>query len=397
MARERTILHCDMDAFYAAIEQRDHPQWRGKPVVVAGLGARGVVSTASYEARKFGVHSAMPTAQARRLAPDAIYVFPRMSCYVQVSQQIRAIFDRYTPLVEPLSLDEAFLDVSASRELFGDGVAIAQKIQKDVADTTQLTVSVGVAASKFVAKVASDLNKPNGVTAVPSGREIEFLSELPISRLWGAGKVTEKRLAGLGMLTIADLQRWTVEDLSLAIGASAAEHFYQLAHGIDPRPVDTDRDAKSIGREVTFDTDIRDDEECASVLLTLSESVGRRMRSEGVRGKCIKLKLRYPPFETLSRQRTLDAPTHDDLVIYRAALELLETARPTGKPVRLLGVSVSDLGSGAIERQSTLFENPRSSARKEHLLKALDKIKDKFGDGAIGHGKPDSGASTGRS
>lgn len=376
-----------MDAFYASIEQRDHPEWRGKAVVVAGLGRRGVVSTASYEARVFGVRSAMPTAEARRRAPNAIYVHPRMNVYVRASQQIRAVFDRYTPLVEPLSLDEAFLDVTASESLFGDGETIARKIQKDVCEATELTVSVGVATSKFVAKVASDLHKPNGITNVEAGGEAAFLAKLPVSRLWGAGKVTQNKLESLGMRTIGDVQRWSEEELVKAVGESAGVHFYLLSRGLDPRDVETDRDAKSIGREVTFDLDITNDEELNSVLLELSESVARRMRSEGLRGNCIKLKLRYPPFETLSRQCTLDTPTSDDIAIYKSALELIQKARPSGKAVRLIGVSVGELTSGPAPRQTSLFDNPATSSENTNLLKAIDKIKDKFGERAIGRGK----------
>lgn len=387
MDAPRTILHCDMDAFYASIEQRDHPEWRGKPVIVGGLGRRGVVSTASYEARVFGVHSAMPTASARQLAPNAIYVHPRMSAYVKVSQQIRAVFDHYTPLVEPLSLDEAFLDVTASRELFGGGRAIAEKIQKDIFNNTKLTVSTGVATSKFLAKVASDLHKPNGITVVEPGGELEFLAKLPVSRLWGAGKVTQDHLHHLGMHTIGDLQRWTLADLTQTLGESAGPHFYALSRGLDPRAVETDRDAKSIGREVTFDVDICNDDECEAVLLELCESVGRRMRIEGVRGYCIKLKLRYPPFETLSRQITLAEPTFDDLIIYKNAIELFRKLRPSGKAVRLIGVTAAELAAGPVERQATLFDPPARRAESENLLKALDKIKDKFGDGAIRRGR----------
>ncbi|MFN0206944.1 MAG: DNA polymerase IV [Planctomycetota bacterium] len=384
---DRVILHCDMDAFYASIEQRDHPEWRGLPVVVGGLGRRGVVSTASYEARKFGVRSAMPTAEARELAPNAIYVTPRMNVYFEASRQIFAIFERYTPLVESLSLDEAFLDVTASRDLFGDGEAIARSIQKEVYEATSLTVSAGVAPSKFVAKVASDLKKPRGITVVRAGEELQFLAPLPLFRLWGAGKVTVKNLEQMGMHTIGDLQRWTLADLTRALGAATAEHFYELSRGRDPREVEPERDAKSIGHETTFEYDITDNDACEQVLLELSESVGRRLRKDNARGFVVKLKLRYPPFITLSRQKKLDRAVDDDIIIYNTARELFRTTRTANEPVRLLGVSVGDLVSSDAARQTTIFEVQEKDRSHERLLKAVDAIKNKFGERAIARGK----------
>ena len=385
----RTILHADMDAFYASVEQRDDPRLRGKPVVVGGLGRRGVVATASYEARRFGVRSAIPTAVARRLCPDATFLPLRMDRYLRDSARIRAVFERFTPLVEPLSLDEAFLDVTASRTLFGDGATIAASIQAEVAATTGLTVSIGVASCKFIAKVASDLRKPAGVVVVCFGDERAFLDPLPIARLWGAGPVAQQKLAALGLSTLGDLRRASIDRLAAAVGRRSAVHFAALAQGDDPRPVEPRRDTQSIGQETTFDIDLCDDEGVARVLLELSEGVGRRLRKAGLRGRVVQLKLRFPPFRTITRQRTLDRPTDDDLTIAGHARELCATARAPGQPLRLAGVTLADLGP-AIDRprQGGLFDvDPApADARHDRLTRAVDAIRDRFGERSIRRG-----------
>lgn len=409
----RIILHADMDAFYAAIEQRDDPALRGKPVIVGGEGKRGVVSTCSYEARKFGVHSAMPGAEAKRRCPDGIFVPPRIEVYAAVSSQVMAVFRSVTPVVEPLSLDEAFLDVTGSQALFGDGPTIAARIRREVLAATGLTVSIGVATSKFVAKVASDLDKPDGLVVVPRGREREFLAPLPIKRLWGAGKVTQQRLEAQGFRRIGDIQRCSREEFERRIGGHAAEHFWSLAHAQDPRAVEAEREAKSVGNERTFGDDVEDPDLCRSELLAMSERVGRRLRKAGLRGRVVRLKLRFPPFETLSRQVTLDAPTDDDLTIYRAVAGLFDQAH-SDRPVRLLGVTVASLGDGEPAdgeaadgaRQLELFgpgdglppsgtpiAGARGSAgadaaepKREGLNRALDALRDRFGDDVIRHG-----------
>jgi DNA polymerase-4 len=382
----RVILHCDMDAFYAAIEQRDDPALRGKPVIVGGLGKRSVVSTASYEARKFGVHSAMPGARAHELCPHGIFVKPRMGVYAEESRKIRGVFETYTPLVEPLSLDEAFLDVTASRGLFGDGPAVARRVKEDVKRLTKLTVSIGVAASKYVAKVASDLHKPDGLTVVPPGTEAAFLAPLPVSRLWGAGRVTEARLARLGLRTIGDVQKLGLEELRAALGGSFGEHFHALSRGLDSRPVEPELDPKSIGRETTFEDDLTDDDACRAVLLELCESVGRRLRREGARARTVRVKIRFPPFETLTRQVKLERATRDDDEIYRAAASLFAAARAPGSPVRLLGVALADLTLGETATQHGLFEQPGRGASRDRLHNALDAIRDRFGEDAIRRG-----------
>ena len=392
----RTILHADMDAFYASIEQRDEPSLRGKPVIVGGLGRRGVVSTASYEARRFGMHSAMPTAEARRRCPDGIYLVPRMEHYVAESERVRAVFDRYTPLCEPLSLDEAFLDVTASRALFGDGVTIARRIQQEVFAETALTVSVGVASCKFVAKVASDLRKPAGLVVVEPGHEQDFLAPLPLSRLWGAGKVTQEQLAKLGLRTIGEVVTCPRTRLLGAIGAAAADRFHALGRGDDPREVVPDRDALSIGRETTFDVDLCDDAAIDRVLVELSEDVGRRLRVEGKRARTLRVKLRFPPFRTHTCQERLAEAIDDDLAILRAARVLCARGRAAGSPLRLLGVTAADLVEAKEQpRQLGLFDTPAEDPeRARRLTRAVDDLRERFGSDVIRRG---SGGASGAS
>jgi len=391
VAAPRTILHADMDAFYAAIEQRDRPELRGLPVIVGGDGPRQVVSTCSYEARRFGVHSAMPGRRARQLCPDGIFVVPRMAVYAAVSRQIREVFDQFTPDVEPLSLDEAFLDVTGSRALFGDGRTIAERIKREVRERTQLTVSVGVATSKYVAKVASDLRKPDGLVVVEPGDERAFLADLPLSRLWGVGPKSRATLERAGLRSIADVQSRTREQLVDAFGDSFGEHLFVLANGLDARAVESERVAKSIGHEMTFADDLRTERDVKDLLLQLSEMVGRRLRRAGQRAGVVRLKLRHPPFETKQRQRKV-APTADDLELYRTASELLDAAWDKRTPVRLLGVTGAELvdrDDAPAMTQRSLFEQAapaQAAPERDKLLRALDKIRDRHGEGSVRHG-----------
>ncbi|MBK8978477.1 MAG: DNA polymerase IV [Planctomycetes bacterium] len=399
----RTILHADLDAFYAAVEQRDDQALRGRPVVVGGLGPRGVVATASYEARRSGVHSAMPIGRARRLCPDAVFLRPRMAHYAAIARTVRAVFERFTPLVEPLSLDEAFLDVTGSRALFGDGRAIAQRLRAEVSAAVGLTASVGVATSKFVAKVASDLRKPDALVVVEPGTEEAFLAPLPVARLWGAGPVAQERLRALGIGTIGELRRTPVEVLALRLGAHPAAHFAALARGDDPRPVVPERDAKSISQEHTFDADLRDDDAVRRCLRGLSEGVGRRLRDAGLTARVVRVKVRFPPFVTRSRQVHLPRPTDDDAELAECAIALVAKARASGRPVRLLGVGVAELvareatpATAAVPQQRELFGDAGEvaaaaaradlEARRARLTRALDAIRDRFGHDAIRRG-----------
>ncbi len=386
MSDPRTILHADMDAFYAAIEQRDRPELRGKPVIVGGSTPRSVVATASYEARRFGVHSAMPGVRAKQLCPQAIFVPPRMEAYAAVADQIREVFERYTDQVEPLSLDEAFLDVTGSRALFGDGPTIARRIKDDVRAATQLTVSVGVAASKYVAKVASDLQKPDGLVVVAPGTERAFLRPLPVGRLWGAGPKAVERLHRHGLVTIGDVQALQREQLVAAFGEHMGEHFWALANGIDDRPVEGDHAAKSIGHELTFAEDLVTEDECRGVLLQLSEQVGRRLRRQGVAAACVRLKVRHPDFTTFTRQRKVVA-TQDDLVLFRTAWDLFTAAWPGTPGIRLLGVTGADLGPPTTVAQGDLFAPGASRPGKgRKVTEAMDAIRDRFGEDAIRRG-----------
>jgi DNA polymerase-4 len=370
-----------MDAFYAAIEQRDDPSLRGKPLIVGGLGPRAVVCTASYEARPFGVRSAMPMAIARRRCPQAIVREPRMAHYAAVSAQVLEVFESFTPLVEPLSLDEAFLDVTDSRALFGDGETVAKKLKAAVCAATQLTVSVGVAPSKYVAKVASDLRKPDGLVVVAEGAELDFLAPLPVSRLWGAGPRMQEVARAHGMHTIGDVRARTGDQLVAVFGEALAQHFWHLARGLDPRVVVPDRQAHSISHETTFARDLHREDDCVGVLLQLSEGVGRRLRRAGLLGGTVRLKLRYPDFTTTMRQSKV-TPTDDDLVIHRAAKALFAAHWNPARPVRLLGVGVSGLLSATQLRQGDLFA-PRKSA---DLLRAVDAIRARFGDDKLKRG-----------
>ena len=378
----RAILHCDLDAFYASVEQRDHPEYRGRPVIVGGASdERGVVSAASYEARAFGVRSAMPLRMAGRLCPDGIFVPGDRERYEEASDQVMALFAERTPLVEPISLDEAFLDVTATERLFGGGVAIARDLKRAVRDRCGLVLSVGVATNKLCAKIASDLRKPDGLVVVPAGDEALFLAPLPLERLWGVGPKTRDLLVGWGLGTIGDLAKLD----RLTLGSRLGEHgtaIWERAHGIDEDEVVPDAAPKSVGHEHTFEENTLDAAKVEATLLRLAEGVGRRLRDDTLRGRTVALKLRVAPFETRSRQRTLAEATNDDVTIFRVARQLLRDAlaldREGGRtsPVRLVGVSVSGLVAG---EQLGLFD----SARHARLNAALDAVRARFGDDAL--------------
>jgi DNA polymerase-4 len=379
-----TILHVDMDAFYASVEQRDHPELRGKPVIVGGSAERrGVVSAASYEARRFGVHSAMPTVTARRLCPDGVFLPVRMAHYAQISRQIREILLSFTPLVEPLSLDEAFLDVHGCEGLFGPGPAIARKIKDRIRAETELVASVGVATNKFLAKLAGDLGKPDGLTVVPADRVTEFLAPLPVGRLWGVGAKAEKRLHALGLRTVGQMTALPEDVLAGHFGESG-RHLWELAHGRDDRTVVPDREAKSISSETTFAHDLDDADTLRGILLDLVEQVARRLRQHGLRARTIDLKLRSSDFRTRNRSLSLADPSDVTDEIWQAASTLFERAlTPDALPVRLLGVGATKLTSSAAV-QGLLFDDDRR--RQRAVDKAVDAIRQQFGGGAIRRG-----------
>jgi DNA polymerase-4 len=374
----RAIVHVDMDAFYASVEQRDRPELRGKPVIVGGHPRRGVVLAASYEVRPFGVRSAIPMARALVLAPGAVVVPPRFSAYAEASEQVFAILERYTPLIEPLSLDEAFLDVTASRALFGSPGEIAERLRREIASEVNLPASAGIASSKFVAKIASDLAKPNGQREVPPGETRQFLARLPVSRLWGVGPKLEARLNQLGLRLVGDLATRDPEWLTARLGDMGA-HLAALARGDDDRPVVPDRSSKSIGAEDTFEEDVSDLEVLRPRLHAQALRVGRRLRRAGLKTRVVQLKLKLDDFTLQTRRCTLERTTDDGQELYRHALALLERT-PLPRPVRLTGVSAQELGETE-EAQLGLFGEP--PRRSDALNRALDAIAERFGRGAV--------------
>ncbi len=376
------ILHCDMDAFYASVEERERPELIGQPVIVGGSPEqRGVVSAANYVARKYGVHSAMPAATARRLCPHGVYLPPRISYYAEVSRQIREIFERFTPLVEPLSLDEAFLNVTGSQQLFGSAAEIGRKIKQVVREETGLVVSVGVAPNKFLAKIASDIKKPDGFLVVEPGQVEEFLDPLPVERLWGVGKQGTKVFQRLGICTIGQLRQWPLDTLTSSFGTQG-KHLWQLAHGIDDEPVVPEREAKSISHETTFEQDIDDLEMLRAWLVDLTEQVAWRLRRHELRGRVVHLKIRFADFSLITRSQTLPEPTDITHELWQTADEMLCQRLPTGHlPVRLLGMGVSGFdGTGLV--QGFLFDQDQRK-KQTGLDVASDQIRERFGSSAL--------------
>lgn len=370
---ERAILHVDMDAFYASVEQRDDASLRGLPVIVGGPSKRGVVLAASYEVRPFGVRSAMPLARAMQLAPRAVVVRPRFEAYVRASEAVHAVFERYTPLIEPLSLDEAFLDVTASASLFGAAEEIATKIRRAIRDEVDLPCSAGVASVKFVAKIASDLAKPDGQRAVHAGDERAFLGPLPVARLWGVGPRTEERLHALGLRTVGDVaareRAWLIDHLG-----DGGAHLHDLSRGIDPRAVLPDREAKSVGAEDTFGHDLADLSEIEGHVHAQAIRVARRLRRADRDAGAVVLKLKTADFALHTRRAALPAPTDDAHALFRAAQALLRKS-PLPGPLRLTGVSAQDLRPHA--EQPGLFDH--AARRREKLNATWDAITARFG------------------
>jgi len=377
---DRAILHVDMDAFYASVEQRDDPSLLGRPVIVGGR-HRGVVLAASYEVRPFGVRSAMPMARALRLAPrDVVVVRPRFDAYVAASERLHEIFSSVTDLIEPLSLDEAFLDVTGSRALFGEPEAIARTLRQRIRDELRLPASAGVAPVKFVAKIGSDLAKPDGLRVVRPGEARRFLAPLSVARLWGVGPATHQRLAALGLSTIDDIARRDRDELVRSLGPLGA-HLHDLSHGIDPRPVTPDRDARSIGAEDTFGDDLSSPAELLPHLHAQALRVARRLRRSGRVARGVVLKLKTHDFELRTRRTTLPSATDDGQTLYDAVAALLSREHERGAlvPMRLSGVSAVLLETPAV--QPGLFDAGARRAKK--LNGALDAIANRFGVGAV--------------
>jgi len=379
------ILHVDMDAFYASVEERDNPSLVGKAVIVGGTAeGRGVVAAANYEARKFGVHSAMAAARAVRLCPQGVFIRPRMERYAEVSRQVRSIFEEFTPLVEPLSLDEAFLDATGCEPLFGSSAEIGRQIKCRIRNDLRLIASVGGAPNKFLAKIASDLRKPDAFTVVDPHQVQEFLDPLPVGRIWGVGRVTGQVFARMGISTIGELRLLPMATLQQLFGFSA-EHYWELSRGIDDRKVVPDREAKSISHETTFADDIADREQLQAWLMELVEQVARRLRRNELKGRVVELKVRFADFHTITRSATLAEPSNITQELLRAATDLLRTKLPGGHlPVRLLGFGVKGFDdSGRSQRQ--LFDEPNRE-RQRQLDEVADRIAGKFGNSAIRRG-----------
>jgi DNA polymerase-4 len=379
------IIHLDLDSFYASAEVLDDPSLKGRPVIVGGLGPRGVISTASYEARAFGVRSGMPTAQAKKLCPQGVYLWGRMARYKELSQEVMDIFHRYTPLVEPLSLDEAFLDVTGSIALYGQAWEIASRVKREVRAETGLIISAGVATQKFIAKIASGLHKPDSLTVVPAGEELSFLWPLDLKELWGVGKVTLQKLRAYNLRTIGDLAKLPEGATRAKFGENGGR-LWELANARDFREVVPEREAKSVGAEETYDVDIHGEETVSRELLALSVRVSERLRAAGLFGLTLTLKLRDSSFKTITRSKTLAYPLDDYKILHSLAKELIP---PEAKgPFRLLGLQVSKLGPqknknyyGPPVERNSLFPEPERPAPDPSgkLAAAMDSINLKFG------------------
>ena len=380
MGEHSTILHVDMDAFFASVSELDYPQYKGKPLVV-GAGARGVVLSANYAARKFGIKAAMPVSRAQRMAPNAIFIPPDHERYSQVSRKVMEIFFEFTPHVEPLSLDEAFLDVTGSRKLFGSGRNIAELIRKRVFASEKITCSVGIATTKFIAKLASGRCKPNGILEIAHNRVLTFLHPLPVSEIWGVGPKTNEELQALGLRTVADIANTPLETLKRALGASAGESLYELAWARDYREVVADAPEKSISAAETFAYDLEDQDEIFRELLRLTERAGARLRARSLRSKTIGLKVRFSDFTNLTRSKTLPLSISGSHEIYEVAKELYLSLKINGSRIRLLGVSLEQLvdQSGAVEQ----LELGEREVGWSQAQVAIDRAIARFGSGSV--------------
>ncbi len=380
-----TILHLDLDAFYASVEQREHPELRGRPVIVGGLGGRGVVAAASYEARDFGVHSAMPMGRARRACPEGVFLSPRPDLYAEVSREVMAILRSATPLVEPLSLDEAFLDVAGAQRLLGSGPDIGRWLRTRIRDELALAASVGVAATKLLAKIASDLAKPDGMLVVEPGTELAVLHPLPVGRLWGVGPATRRRLDRYGVVTIGDLAEIPESTLVTTLGRALGRELHARAWNRDPRPVEPERPTKSVGHEETFAVDCTDRARLEHDVVRMADLVAARLRGLDTAARTVQLKVRFHDFVTITRAQTLPDPTDVAAVIAAEARALLE-AVDLREGVRLLGVSVSQLGPPGPVQGRLELEDEASAVPPERveLERTMDAVRARFGDDAVG-------------
>ncbi|MHC4923444.1 MAG: DNA polymerase IV [Planctomycetota bacterium] len=380
---DRRVMHVDMDAFYASVEQRDDPSLRGRPVLVGSDRNRGVVAAASYESREFGCRSAMPTAVALRLCPDAVVVRPRMQAYREASDRVFSILESASPLVEPLSIDEAFIEATGTERLLGPAEHVARRLKDAITEATGLTGSVGVAPNKFLAKLASDLEKPDGLVVITPDDVDRVLLPLPVERIWGVGPRTAERLHGVGVRTVADLRAWTLERLESTFG-DVGLRFHRLARGLDDRPLVTDGEAKSLGHECTFEFDIEEPDDVREVLLRHAEDVARRLRRHRRRARGVTLKIRYGNFETITRSERIQPSTDLTAPFRDAALRIWHRwVDSSFRPVRLIGVTAYPLENAPA--QEVLFPDPEER-RQRRLDEAVDEIRERFGRDSLKRG-----------
>lgn len=382
IATSRTVAHVDMDAFFAAVEVLRHPEYKGKPLIVGGdpQGRRGVVSTCSYEARSFGVRSAMPIREAVRRCPHAIFVRPDMKAYAEYSRRVHEVLSELTPLIEPLSIDEAFLEMTGCEHFYRSLDHMGTEIKRRIRERTGLVASVGIAHNKFLAKLASDLGKPDGLVIVRPEDTRSFLDPLPVGRLWGVGPKTAERLVQLGIRTVRDLRERSLVWLEATLGKSAANHLYRLSRGLDDREVVPEHECKSISRETTFEDDVRDRDTLHHVLALLVADVGARLRQAGLHAGAVQIKVRYPDFKTITRRRSLPSAVDNDDRLFAVARELLFQVDPR-LGVRLLGVGVSDFAPAV---QASLFAD---DARSKAIDRTLDRLREKFGERIVKPGR----------
>jgi len=385
--KKRYIVHVDMDAFFASVEQHDHPEYAGRPVIVGadpkGGKGRGVVAACSYEARKFGIHSALPISAAYRRCPDAIFLPGDMPKYARISHEIFELLENFTPDIEPVSIDEAFMDITGSYHLFGTPEETCLKIKSAIKKRMGLTASIGMAPNKMTAKIASDIDKPNGLVIVDKKGILDFLHPLPVEKLWGIGEKTKQTLKNIGINTIGDLAHRDMQELTRVFGKHG-EYAWRLARGIDPRSVEMTDIVKSISNEYTFEKDTGEDRRIRDVLMFLSEKVSRRLRKSDLKGRTVTLKIRFADFKTYTRAVTLGTPTNFVDIIYENVAGKMESFDPGKNPVRLVGVRVSNLIDSSM--QYDLFDESSDRTKKnERLHKALDRIMDKFGEEALRH------------
>jgi len=382
----RLIAHVDLDAFFASCEQRDHPELRGQPVIVGAMpGNRGVVAACSYEAREFGIHSAMPIAEAHRRCPDGVYLRPDMGKYLQASREVFEILDGITPMVEKASIDEAYLDLSGLEKIAGSPEVIGGDIRQRIVAGTGLTASVGIGPNKLIAKLGSEANKPDGLTVTPPEDVLDFLAPMPVGNLRGVGQQTQKIFDRMGIRTVAELRALSLETLVDHLGTKAAESCHRQALGHASDEIVTDRARKSISKENTFSTDIRDRGQLHDVLRELAIEVARTARREGLAGTVVTLKIRFEGFETYTRQTTLPAPTHDERVLLTTAWSLFTKGNLPDKAVRLIGVGISGWAEPELA-QADMFAPVKQQAQNEKILQAIDTVTEKFGKPMLGIG-----------